>query len=168
MASRTRTQRDLDIAALYDKMKMLRDEVVGGRAALGSKGGPIKRALMAGSKPIMDEMKSGAPVGKGKKAHYSKRTGKLIPARTGGLLRDSIRRERMRKPEMLDAQEAVLIRPNPRKAPHFHLVEFGTVKMAARPFMRNAYDIRQGEAVDKFKKKLNKDLDKIVKKLSVK
>lgn len=36
---------------------------------------------------------------------------------------------------------------NRKKAPHGHLVEFGTSKMAAKPFLRPAYD-RVGAAIE--------------------
>jgi HK97 gp10 family phage protein len=156
---------DRDLGRLHRKLKHLAENVTGGRSAIGDKGGPVKRALMAGAKPIYDEMKHLAPVGKPRPAHRSKRTGKMIPARDGGLLRDSIRRERFRKPEqLLDANEGVLVRPNPKKAPHFHLVEFGPGKGHA--FMRNAFATRKDIAYQAMIQKLDTDITKIAKKLS--
>ena len=162
-----KTSTDRDLALLEWKLRALVNEVHGGKQAVADKGGPVRKALMAGAKPIFDMMKSEAPVGKGKPAHRSKRTGKMIPAREGGLLRDSIRRERFRKPEeLLDANEGVLVRPNPKKAPHFHLVEFGTVKTAANPFMRRSFEARKDIAYDALVQKLDVEIDKITTRLS--
>ena len=36
---------------------------------------------------------------------------------------------------------------NMRKAPHGHFLEFGTSKMAARPFLRPAYEAKKAEAI---------------------
>ena len=158
---------DHDLEVLHEKLKFLANNVHGGKEAVGNKGGPVKKALMAGAKPIFDHMKAGAPIGKPKRARISKATGKTIPARPGGLLRDSIRRERMRKPDLLDADEGVLVRPNPKKAPHFHLVEFGTQKMAANPFMRRAFLARRDLAYEIIKDKLASEIKSISKKLSM-
>lgn len=42
----------------------------------------------------------------------------------------------------------------------WHFVEFGTVNMAAQPFLRPAFDARKGEALDRFKKFLRKKIEK--------
>jgi HK97 gp10 family phage protein len=163
VASITRTDKDLGL--LHKKLKALAASVAG-KEAIGNKGGPVRKALMAGAKPIFDEMKIQAPVGKSRPAHRSKRTGKMIPAREGGLLRDSIRRETFRKPEqLLDANEGVLVRPNPKKAPHFHLVEFGTAKTAAHPYMRPAFDSRKDIAYQAMIQKLDWEITKVAKRL---
>jgi HK97 gp10 family phage protein len=39
------------------------------------------------------------------------------------------------------------IGPNKKKAPHWHLVEYGTSRMAARPFIRPTYDAKIDEAM---------------------
>lgn len=56
-----------------------------------------------------------------------------VPVRTG-LLRSAIFSRRGRKGESPYAIAGV----SGKKAPHAHLVEFGTVKMSARPFWRPA------------------------------
>jgi len=46
------------------------------------------------------------------------------------------------------------------RAPHAHLVEFGTVKMPAEPFLRPAFDSRKSEAIDVMRTTLEKRLIK--------
>ena len=47
-------------------------------------------------------------------------------------------------------------------------VEFGTVKMAARPFMRPAFEAKKGEAVDAIKAYLERRIPEEVAKLAAK
>lgn len=47
---------------------------------------------------------------------------------------------------------------------YWRFLEFGTAKMAAKPFMRPAMDAKQQEAVDKFVEAYKKQLDKVLKK----
>ena len=158
---------DLELDKFSRQLERLANSVTGGREAVGKRGGPVRKSLQAGAKPIFDEMKRQAPVGPPRPAHRSKRTGKMIPARPGGLLRDSIRREVFRKPkELLDASEGVLVRPNPKKAPHFHLVEFGTEKTSANNFMRRSFDSRKDIAFTIIKQKMAKEIKSIERKLS--
>lgn len=48
---------------------------------------------------------------------------------------------------------------------YWFMLEFGTSKMGARPFMRPAFDAKKGEAVAKIKDTLAKEIDAIAKKL---
>ena len=162
-----RDQLDWELKKFEIQLQRLANEVTGGRKEVGHKGGPVRKSLMAGAKPILDMMKQEAPIGPPRPAHRSKRTGKMIPARGGGLLRESIRRETFRKPQqLLDAQEGVLVRPNPRKAPHFHLVEFGTAKTSANDFMRRSFDARKDIAYTIIKQKMATEIKRITRKLS--
>ncbi len=45
---------------------------------------------------------------------------------------------------------------------YWRFLEFGTEKMAARPFMRPAMDAQQQQAIDKFVEAYKKQLDKIL------
>jgi HK97 gp10 family phage protein len=47
----------------------------------------------------------------------------------------------------------------PRKAPHAHLLENGTVNMAPHPFVRPAIDEREGPAVDMIQARLGKTIE---------
>jgi HK97 gp10 family phage protein len=62
-------------------------------------------------------------------------------------------------------QSIIIYDPPPRKgaemrvmanSPHAHLLEFGTVKMSARPFIRPAWDQTQGEALKIYRKELER------------
>ena len=158
---------DLELGKFSRQLERLATEVTGGKEELGKRGGPVRKSLNAGAKLIFDEMKRQAPVGKARPAHRSKRTGKMIPARPGGLLRDSIRKETFRKPEeLLDASEGILVRPNPKKAPHFHLVEFGTERTEKNDFMRRSFDSQKNTAYTAITQKMAKEIKRIERKLS--
>lgn len=49
-----------------------------------------------------------------------------------------------------------------------HLVEFGTVHSAARPFLRPAFEQNKNEAVDRYKKKVAEGVNKQIRKNMVK
>lgn len=51
---------------------------------------------------------------------------------------------------------------NRSKAPHGHLVEFGTSKMEARPFLRPAYDAKYQEALQAAKDRLAEGVQQVV------
>jgi len=54
------------------------------------------------------------------------------------------------------------------RAPHAHLVEFGTVNMPAEPFLRPAYEQKKGDAVTAIAEQLAKGIDRAAKKVAVK
>ena len=68
---------------------------------------------------------------------------RLAPVDTG-LLRKSLIIKRPKGPA---ARRNVVLIGTSRKAPHGHLFEFGTVRMAARPFLRPAIEGKHGEAL---------------------
>lgn len=163
-----REQLDHDLRSLERKLVSIAKDLKGGKEAIGKGGGPLKRALMMGAKPIMDEMIRLAPQGKDKKGYYD-RKGRYHQPHKGGQLKASIRRERVRKPHLMPATEAVFIRPatsGKRKAPHWALVEFGTERMAPRRYMKQAADSRYGDAYEIFKWKLDREIETITRKLS--
>jgi HK97 gp10 family phage protein len=88
------------------------------------------KALRAGGKPILKEAKSRAP--KGRKGRLRR---SLAIKNTKGRLEVQIgaRRGKSRE-DRLGAWYA-------------HMVEFGTINMSARPFLRPAVDAKSGEAV---------------------
>jgi HK97 gp10 family phage protein len=87
------------------------------------KGEVLIAGAAAAAKVFYDEVKARAPV-------------------NAGTLRDSIYRV-FAKDSSTDARKNYEIGWNRKKAPHGHLVEFGTVKMAARPFLRPALAMAQ-------------------------
>jgi HK97 gp10 family phage protein len=53
-----------------------------------------------------------------------------------------------------NGREVYAIGPNKRLAPHWHLVEYGTVKMVARPYIRPTFDGLIGWAMDAARSRL--------------
>jgi HK97 gp10 family phage protein len=103
-------------------------------------------ALKAGAAPIVEEAK------------------RLVPVRSGKL-RDSITAEVERKRNG-DSERLVLIgfkRPTSAIA---HLVEFGTVHSAARPFMRPALDAKAEEALNEMGRVLGEGIEREALKLA--
>ena len=163
-----RDQLDYDLIALERKLVGIVTDLKGGKAAIGKSGGPIALALKDGAKLIKDEMKRQAPLGKDKKGYFT-RKGRWVEPHKAGLLKSSIRTERVRKPHLMGATEAVFVRPRTRgkgKAPHWHLIEFGTSRMAPNRYMKRAADTMYEGAYQNFKLRLNKEADKIIKKHS--
>jgi len=166
-----RTQLDYDLIALERKLVGIVTDLKGGKGAVGKgASGPIALALKDGAKLIRDKMRDEAPMGKDKKGYFT-RKGRWVEPHKAGLLKASIRTERVRKPHLMDANEAVFIRPKTKgkgKAPHWHLVEFGTSRMAPNRYMKRAADTMYESAYHNFKIRLNKEANKIIKKHSAK
>lgn len=76
-----------------------------------------------------------------------------VPKKTG-LLRSAIY-EVFSEKESTDEKSVYHVSWNKRKAPHGQLVEYGTVKMSARPFLRPAYDAKKAEALKASQDKFN-------------
>ena len=138
---------------------------------LGSKGGgPARVALAKGARLIRDQSIANAP-------------------RATGLLKDNIIMVRDRKPNLIGASEAYSVGVR-RKAKRYSntkrnrgkgragktymvegtafywmFLEFGTEKMAARPFLRPAFESRKEEALAVITAELNAGIDRAVKKL---
>lgn len=64
------------------------------------------------------------------------------------------------------ATAAEVIKWGGNQAPYAHFVEFGTVKMAARPFLRPAVHEKAGEAVEKMKAALRSRIESAARKLA--
>ena len=79
-----------------------------------------------------------------------------------GLLRDSIYHWHDDKRSTADRQ-IYAIGPNKRIAKHWHLIEYGTVKMAAKPYVRPTFDSRAASAVDAGKRRLAEKLQELSK-----
>lgn len=100
----------------------------------------VRPAAQAGAQVLYDEVKARVPVS----SKVRKRKGKVIKP---GALRDSIYQV-FSKDNSDESRSTYHVSWNYRKAPHGHLVEFGTVNAPARPFLRPAYDAKQTEALD--------------------
>jgi HK97 gp10 family phage protein len=98
-------------------------------------------AAQAGIQVLYDEVKVRAPVSK--QARVSKK-GKVIKP---GALRDSIYQV-YSKDNSGEAKATFHCSWNAKKAPHGHLVEFGTSRAPAHPFLRPAFDAKRSEIAE--------------------
>jgi len=103
-------------------------------------------AVRAGAKPIIDEAR------------------RIVPKRTGNLAKSIGVNKRRSKGTI------VHFSVSPRKGGKYdgyygHFVEFGTKKMAPRPFMRPAFENKGEESIDAvrayMKKRIEKELEKL-------
>lgn len=98
----------------------------------------IRPAAQAGAQVFYDEIKVRVPVGKPRK--YK---GKQI---SGGTLKASIYQVFSKK-ESSDTKKVYHLSWNHQKAPHGHLIEFGTVRAPAYPFIRPSYEAKKDAAI---------------------
>lgn len=141
-------------------------------AAVGAKGGgPARAALAKGARVFRDQAIANAP-------------------RDTGLLQESIVARRDSKPHLIGASEAYFVGVK-RKAKRYAntkrnrgkgragktyfvdgtayywmFAEFGTEKMAARPFLRPAFEARKEEALNVIVDELRRGLDRATAKLA--
>jgi HK97 gp10 family phage protein len=97
------------------------------------------KAIRAGAKVVADEAR------------------RLVPVKTGALKKSIAV---VQAPGKRQSERAMVLgfrRPAGRRA---HFTEFGTVKSAARPFLRPAFDAKYNEAVDAIGKVLGDGIDK--------
>lgn len=132
--------------------------------------GPLKSAVSAGAKVVAEEAKRRAPLGETgnlRKAIYryrsrsQSRDGKetfLVAVRKGkAKYADTARNRRLRRvgKTYQTAGEAF----------YWRFLEFGTKYIAARPFLRPAFESKKNEALDTIKKKLADAIEKTAKRL---
>ncbi len=126
---------------------------VEGKGLVGARGGPVKSALWAAALPVLKQAKINVP----KKTHR---------------LKNAIVRQRHKRPRVLSEIVGVGIRPGSSRADKkgaFYAnpvhegakTEFGTLKMPARPFLRNAMNSKRAEALGIFSRKLGAGIEKI-------
>lgn len=107
---------------------------------------------------LYDEMHLRTPVGPTRKIKI-KATGTVI-TREGGTLKASIYRYHdVKKSDK--SKQIYAVGPNKRKAPHWHMVEYGTVKSAANPYIRPTYDAKIGKALDTATEVMTKEIEKL-------
>ena len=73
----------------------------------------------------------------------------LVPVETG-LLRDTLNTKQSK------GKNFVTVRTDGKRAPHGHLVHFGTAKMEGRPFLYQAADIHRAELKEALQAALDK------------
>ena len=142
-------------------------------AVVAKGGGPARAALAKGARMFRDQAIANAP-------------------RDTGLLQENIVARRDSKPQLVGASEAyfVGVRRKSRRysntkrnrgkgrvgktyfvegtAFYWLFLEFGTVKMAPRPFLRPAFDQRKESVLSAIVDELNRGIDRAVRKLGAK
>lgn len=112
----------------------------------------LRPVAQAGAQVLYDEVKARAPVAK----KPIKRKGKTIMP---GALKRSIYQAFSKDNSGRDRVE-FHVSWNARKAPHGHLVEFGTVRAPAHPFLRPAYDAQVGAAMQAAEQQWQQEMGK--------
>lgn len=140
-------QTTIDVVGLKELEAALKDL---GSEVAGKNGGLVRTALMGAALPVMRTAQSLAPVDSHK-------------------LEKSIKRSRQKDPDPdLNANEAVdvgLISKRGTGIAYGGFVEFGTVKMAARPFLRPALESNVRESTMLFRKRLAAGIERVAKKI---
>lgn len=109
----------------------------------------VRGAVRKAAKVVEAEMRARAPVG------------------PTGNLKASIGQIGVRQPDKRKVVRTVgALKRGGRKGYHAHLVEFGTVKTPARPFIRPAFDRTKGEALKVMGKELGKGVEKAARRLA--
>ena len=155
----------IDVKGLDGVLKMLKSlppEIVSRR------GGPVKAALRKAAQVIQ------------KQAKLNLQAIMDAPNEGGvddptGLLRDSIIVSRDPRPQQSGANERYLVRVKKKRYPKQprvttqrvgYLLEIGTERRRAMPWMRPAFEAKKGQAVTVFVDTLTKSIDRIIKKLA--
>ncbi len=99
----------------------------------------MRKALAAGGQLVVREMK------------------KRVAKKTGGLKKSIGKRALRRR----GGSFAMIVGPRWPEGAHGHLVELGTVKMAAKPFMRPAFAATHKQVTGVFVKKLAEGIRKV-------
>lgn len=93
----------------------------------------------------------------------------LAPVRTGRLSKKAIYVKRSRRQSSATRETYILgvrlgrkEQQKGRDAFYWFYLEFGTIKMAARPFLRPAFEKKKYEAIEKFKEKMRERLRQLV------
>lgn len=152
--------RDSSLRGLEAALKALPAEVA------SRSGGPLKGALFKAADVFVKAAQANA-----ESLPVSDEDERDDYVRTGALAR-SIRKKR--DPRPTDVTERVVVKPRGGRrgqqsdkrdrAPYWHLVEFGTEKMPARPFMRPAANAHWPLALSVFKAALVKGIERAARK----
>ena len=117
----------------------------------------IRRAALQALEPVMEAARQAVPVSSGKlrdsivaTTKLSKRQQRLQRSYYGKMMANGRNEGRMNF-EVFGGAGAM---------PHAHLIEFGTSKTAARPFLRPAWDANKETVLEDFKNKLWKEIAK--------
>jgi HK97 gp10 family phage protein len=114
----------------------------------------LRPAAQAGAQVLYEEVKIRVPV----KAKTTTRKGKILPP---GALRDSIYQV-FSEDNSGPNRSTYHISWNARKAPHGHLVENGTSRAPAHPFIRPAYDAKGKVALEVSNARWTEDMRQLI------
>jgi len=131
---------------MADVMKFDAGNLIAELENLGKSAGAVVRpSAQTGAQILYDEVKSRVPV-------------------LTGLLSDSIYQVYSQDNSKQEVSATYHVSWNKKKAPHGHLVENGTSRMPAKPFIRPAYDAMhtkaEGAVKDKFENLMQSEIDK--------
>jgi len=109
----------------------------------------LRRATTKAAKVIEEEIRQRTPVG------------------PTGNLKASITQKGVRQPNKQNLTRRVgAFKGGKFKGHHAHLIEFGTVKMSPRPFIRPAFDTKKAEALKVMGEELGKGVEKAAARLA--
>lgn len=135
-------------------IKFDQDALLAGLDRIAQAASNARPAAQAGAQLLYDEVRMRVPVGvKGHWFHGSsfKKTGQKYWFDAGSL-RDSIYQV-YSKDNSSEARSEYHVSWNRKKAPYAWMVEYGTSKTAAKPFLRPAYDAKIQDALQAAKAK---------------
>lgn len=131
---------------------------------------PLRAAVNAGAKVVMDEAKNRAPQGETgnlRKAIYRTRT-----RRGSGTGKETyvvgVRKGKMKYADTANNRRLKRVGKTYQTrglAYYWRFLEFGTSKLSARPFLRPAFEAKKDAAVDAIKAKLAEAIEKTAAKL---
>lgn len=124
-----------------------------GNAAAGK---ALFASLMAAGMPIQKEAQALAPVST--EPHYKYQKGKAKVQVKSGTLKKSIGRKRLKSSQGETVAEIGISWRG--RAFYGRFLEFGTSKLAAKPFLRPAFDAKKDESLTIFKEKLAANIEK--------
>lgn len=115
----------------------------------------VRPAAQAGAQVLYEEVLARVPVAK---RDRTTKSGRIIAR---GALKASIY-QAFSEDNSGEGRATYHVSWNYRKAPHGHLVEFGTSRAPAHPFLRPSYDARAGEAVQAANAKWNEGMQQVI------
>lgn len=109
----------------------------------------LRRTAVRALAPVIAEARQLVPVDQGALKASLKITTKL-----------SKRQQRLNARAVAEGKSSVQLYAGPAALPSAHLIEFGTSKMAAQPFMRPAWDSKKDEVLELVKTEMADEITK--------
>jgi HK97 gp10 family phage protein len=158
------------LEGVLDALKKLPPEVV------SKNGGPVRRALRTGARVIVKEAKQRVPVGSGYlrdslgvfRAKFDGK-GERVTVRPGGFgMRQYVKNRANIRAGRATQSSAKSYEIEDLPGVYGRFLEYGTSKMAARPWMRPAFAASAQAAIKAARVKLLRDIARITRKLGLK